>query len=191
MGEPVPGLYRMRAGVVAEERGLDPADDAAVQELVVHVQQVLVHERIVAAHSAGERHGLVPGGIELRQLWQRCLGCIMRVSREDEHQAVSLADRISADTARRRERPPGAGTVSARCGRSRDRPRRDSSSGARRPPRRPCSAVPGDERTGPPVRRLCRCRRGTTRSAHLRTWRRTSFSSARPSIQRPGTRNSD
>ena len=60
-------------------------------------------------------------------------------------------------------RPPWAGTVSARCGRSRDRPRRDSSSGARRPPRRPCSAVPGDGRTGPPARRLCRFRRGTAR----------------------------
>jgi hypothetical protein len=95
----------VRARVVAEELRLDPAEDAPVQELVVHVQEILVQERVVAADGAGERHGLVLGGIEFRQLGQRCRGRLLRVAWEDEHQAVSFPDRIGADTARR---PAGA-----------------------------------------------------------------------------------
>ena len=107
MGEQVPGLHRLRAGVVTEELGLDLAEDAPVQELVVHVQEILVHERVVAVNGTGERHGLVLGGVELRQFGQRCRGRLRRVAREDEHQAVSFADRIGADTARRPAGPLG------------------------------------------------------------------------------------
>ncbi len=100
MGEQVPGLHRLRAGVVAEEGRLEPADHAPVQELVIHVEQVLVHERVVAADRAGERHRLVPRRAELGQLGQRRARRRPRVAREDEDQAVGLADGVGTDTAR-------------------------------------------------------------------------------------------
>ena len=101
VGEQVPGLHRLRVAVVTEELGLDLAQDAPVQELVVHVQQVLVHERVVAPDGARERHRLVPAGTELRQLRKGGRGRLLRVAGEDEHQAVGFAHRIGADAPRR------------------------------------------------------------------------------------------
>jgi len=101
VSELVPGLYAVRAGLVAQQPRLDATDDAPVQELVVHVQQVLVQERVVAGHGAGVRHGLVPGGGELRQLGQLRGGGLVRVAGEDEYQAVGFPDRVSAYSARR------------------------------------------------------------------------------------------
>ena len=102
------------------------------------------------------------------------VAAFLRVAGEDEDKAVRFADRIGAHTAGRPVRRPWADRESARYGRFRDRPRRDSSSGAPRPPRRPCSGAPGGGRSGPPARRPCRSRRDTARSAHRRTWPRRS-----------------
>ena len=72
-----------------------------MQELVVHVQQVLVHERVVAPDGAREHHRLVPAGIELRQLGKSGRGRLLRVAGEDEHQPVGFPDRVGADAPRR------------------------------------------------------------------------------------------
>ena len=107
VGEQVPGLHRLRAAGVAEELGLDPADDAAVQELVVHVEEVLVHERVMAGDGARERHRLVPGRAVLRQVGQRRRVRLGRVAREDEHEPVGLLDRVGPHAARRSAGPLG------------------------------------------------------------------------------------
>ena len=100
VAEQVPGLHGLGVAVVTEELGLDLAQDAPVQELVVHVQQVLVHERVVALDGARERHRLVLGRVELRQRGKDSRGRLLRVAGEHEHQAVGLAHRVGADAPR-------------------------------------------------------------------------------------------
>jgi hypothetical protein len=72
-----------------------------VQELVVHVQHVLVHERVVTPDGARERHRLVLAGVEFWQFGKGGRGRLLRVAGEDEHQAVGFAHRIGAHGPRR------------------------------------------------------------------------------------------
>ncbi|CAO0836365.1 hypothetical protein SMICM17S_07472 [Streptomyces microflavus] len=99
VGEQIPGLHRTRAALVRQQLRLEFADHAPVEELVVHVEQVLVHERVVAAHGPGEGHGPVLRRGEAGYVGQRGDRRFLRVARKDEHQAVGLAHRVGAHAA--------------------------------------------------------------------------------------------
>jgi hypothetical protein len=84
----------------AEAVGLDRAHLLAVQELVVHVEQVFVHESIVGRHLAVELPGLV-GFVRFRPERRRKPGCRQgRIARKYEDQAIDLPARVRLDPVR-------------------------------------------------------------------------------------------
>src|SRR5581483_9224695 len=94
-------LSPVLAVAAPEAARADGAHLLAMHELMVHVEEVLVHERVVAGHLAVEPPGLVVAALRgaerpgrYARLRQR------RIARKDEDEAVDLPDRVAADAVR-------------------------------------------------------------------------------------------
>ena len=114
------GVVRLHPAVTVaqvEEDGLDAPHETAVQELMVHIHQVLVHEGVVAADLAIEVAGLVMGIGMGRHVGKRSGLQLGGVAGVDEHQAVGFAARVAAHAVGQRLVLVEVRDVDARSGR--------------------------------------------------------------------------
>src|SRR6185312_9270205 len=84
----------------SETAGADGAHVLAMHELVVHVEEVFVHERVVACHLAIEAPGLVVAPLRGPEAGGQASFGQGGVAGEDENEAIHLADRVRANTVR-------------------------------------------------------------------------------------------
>ena len=156
---------------------------------MVHVEQVLVHERVVAGHFAIELARLV-AAVALRTERGRARAPPPGPDRPERRRSGRRSR--ARDTRARRWAGARGRDRGRRCiCRRNHRPSRDSRISASRPARRPDAAGPGDGRSGPPGRRPPRSCRDRPRSGRRRSGSRAPCpASARPTTG-PDTRNPD
>ena len=84
----------------AEKQCLDPAHQAPVQELMVHIHQILVHESVMAVDAAFEIACLVVWIGRRRHVGKRHDMRPIRVTRKHEHEPIGFARRVAAHAVR-------------------------------------------------------------------------------------------
>ena len=99
-GEGVVDLEPILAHAAAEVAGLDGTHVGAVEELMVHVHQVLVHEAVMAADRAAEPPGFVVGVGDAAEAGQRVGFGARGVTGEDEDEAALFLAGVGADAVR-------------------------------------------------------------------------------------------
>src|SRR5215813_2160980 len=97
------------SGLITQSYRLDAAHQLAMEELMVHVHQVFVHESVVALDHTGKVHRAVFAGRPFGYLRKRNPFGQLRHSREHKDQSICIAAGITANA------PGGRGKLAAIC----------------------------------------------------------------------------